>query len=181
MSRIRELSVPVILQTHARRIPESTAILAPGRKPLSYKDLFEQASYVVSKLNELGVDRNDNVAIVLPNGPEMAVAFLTVACGASSAPLNPGYGANEFDFYLADLNARALILLTGMDSPARDVAVGRGIPIIDLIPSMGLGLGNSRFRTALETSQAGLDLRKIRMSPWCCTLRGQLHALRWCR
>jgi acyl-CoA synthetase (AMP-forming)/AMP-acid ligase II/acyl carrier protein len=141
MSQIRELSVPVILQAHARRIPESTAILAPGRKPLSYKDLFEQASYVVSKLNELGVDRNDNVAIVLPNGPEMAVAFLTVACGASSAPLNPGYGANEFDFYLADLNARALILLTGMDSPARDVAVGRGIPIIDLIPSMGFGAG----------------------------------------
>ena len=136
MSQSRDLSIPNILQNHARQIPESTAILAPGRKPLSYKGLFEQANSVVSWLNQLGVGRNDNVAIVLPNGPEMAVAFLTVACGAGSAPINPGYGANEFDFYLDDLNARALILLAGMDSPARDVAVGRGVPIIDLVPGM---------------------------------------------
>ena len=57
-------------------------------------------------LNGMGIGRNDRVAIVLPNGPEMAAAFVAIACGATTAPLNPAYKADEFDFYLADLNAR---------------------------------------------------------------------------
>ncbi len=35
--------------------------------------------YVVKTLNKSGLNLNDRVAIVLPNGPEMAVAFLAVA------------------------------------------------------------------------------------------------------
>ena len=40
---------------------------------------------------------------VLPNGPEMASSFIAVASGTSSAPLNPAYRADEFEFYLDDL------------------------------------------------------------------------------
>ena len=43
------------------------------------------------RLNAIGIGRGDRVAIVLPNGPEMATAFLAVACGATTAPLNPAY------------------------------------------------------------------------------------------
>ena len=50
-----------------------------------------------------GIGRGDRVAIVLPNGPEMATAFLAVAAGATTAPLNPAYRADEFEFYLTDL------------------------------------------------------------------------------
>jgi acyl-coenzyme A synthetase/AMP-(fatty) acid ligase len=60
--------------------------------------------------NAQGVGRNDRVAIVLDNGPEMAVAFLCIAAGATAAPLNPAYRADEFEFYLSDLNARLLIV-----------------------------------------------------------------------
>jgi len=74
------------------------------------------------------------VAIVLPNGPEMATAFLTIGCGATTAPLNPAYRTEEFEFYLSDLNARALVILEGMESPSRAVASARNIPIISLVP-----------------------------------------------
>ena len=70
--------------------------------------------------------------MVLPNGPEMAASFVAIACGATTAPLNPAYKPDEFDFYLADLNARALVIQRGMDSPAREVAAARGIPIVEL-------------------------------------------------
>ena len=75
--------------------------------------------------------------MVLPNGPEMAAAFLAVACGATTAPLNPAYRGDEFDFYLSDLNAKALMIQQGMDSPARAVAAQRGIPVIELVPGEG--------------------------------------------
>ena len=60
--------------------------------------------------------------LVLPNGPVMAAAFLAVAAGATSAPLNPAYRANEFDFYLSDLNTKVLMVQLGIDPPAIAVA-----------------------------------------------------------
>ena len=83
-------------------------------------------------LYTLRVGRQDRVALVLPNGPEMAVAFLAVAAGATCAPLNIDYSADEFDLYLTNLRAEALIL-QGMDSPARAVAHARGIRVIELL------------------------------------------------
>ena len=87
----------------------------------------------------MGIGRNDRVAIVLPNGPEMAAAFIAIACGATTAPLNPAYRAEEFDFYLSDLNAKALVILEGMESPARAVAAARNIPIVTLVRQAAAG------------------------------------------
>jgi len=64
----------------------------------------------------------------------MAVAFLGVASCAASAPLNPAYRAEEFEFYLADLDAKALIVQRGLNSPALSVARARGISIVELGP-----------------------------------------------
>jgi acyl-CoA synthetase (AMP-forming)/AMP-acid ligase II/acyl carrier protein len=118
----------------ARRSPDSVAVLAPERAPLTFGRLLAQAHEVVSRLNALGIHRNDKVAIVLPNGPEMAVGFLSIACGATAAPLNPAYGASEFDFYLADLDAKALVVEAGVTSPAIEVAQARGVPVIEILP-----------------------------------------------
>jgi len=123
-----------LLAVQAKRHPDAIAIMAPERLPLTYENLYVHVTRVVHTLNNMGVGRGDRVAIVLPNGPEMAVAFLAVAAGATSAPLNPAYRAKEFDFYLEDLSAKALIIHTSLDSPARAVAEARGIPIIELKP-----------------------------------------------
>jgi acyl-CoA synthetase (AMP-forming)/AMP-acid ligase II len=110
------------------------AIAAPERPALTYRGLRDLARRTVADLNRMGIGRNDRVAIVLPNGPQMAAAFIAIACGATTAPLNPAYPTEEFDFYLSDLNARALVIQEGMESPAIAVATARGIPLIRLTP-----------------------------------------------
>ena len=45
----------------------------------------------------------------MPNGAEMALAFLAAACAGCAAPLNPKYRTEELRFYLDDLGAKALI------------------------------------------------------------------------
>jgi len=125
-------SIHQLLQSQVEAIPDVVAILAPGRKPLNYRSLYLHVEKIVKWLNTFGITRNDRVAIVLPNGPEMATAFLGVASGATSAPLNPAYRASEFDFYLSDLNAKALLIQSGIDSPAREVARARGIPVLEI-------------------------------------------------
>ena len=123
------------------------AIAAPERTPLTYAGLRSLTDQTVAALNQIGVGRGDRVAIVLPNGPEMATAFLTIASGATTAPLNPGYHAEEFDFYLSDLGARALVILEGMACPARDVAAARNIPMVTLVPDMHGPAGAFSLRT----------------------------------
>ena len=131
-----------LITSRAERLPEAAAIVGPGRALLTYAGLRRHVEDTVHRLNDLGVGRNDRVAIVLPNGPEMASAFLGVAAGATAAPLNPGYQQSEFDFYLGDLEAKALVVQAEDDSQARDVARRRGIPLIEMssIPGGEAGL-----------------------------------------
>jgi acyl-CoA synthetase (AMP-forming)/AMP-acid ligase II len=125
-----------LLAAQMNRNPDANAIIAPGRTSLTYRQLTHHINHVVATLNSIGIGRNDRVAIVLPNGPEMAVAFLAVAAGATAAPLNPAYRADEFNFYLSDLKAKALIIQAGLAEPAQAVARARGIPIIELQPML---------------------------------------------
>jgi acyl-CoA synthetase (AMP-forming)/AMP-acid ligase II/acyl carrier protein len=127
-------SIGSLLAAQAARCPDAVAIATPGRPALTYRKLYEQVREVGAALNSSGIGRNDRVAVTLPNGPEMAVTFLAVAAASTCAPLNPAYTATEFDFYLTDLKANAVIVLSGSDSPVRGVAKARGIPIIELSP-----------------------------------------------
>jgi oxalate---CoA ligase len=120
---------------------QSPALGAPGRPWLTYAALRQLADATLEQLNRAGVGRNDRIAIVLPNGPEMAAAFLSVACGATAAPLNPAYRADEFEFYLSDLRPKALIVQAGDDTPARAVAERLGIAVVDLTPAGDGGAG----------------------------------------
>jgi acyl-CoA synthetase (AMP-forming)/AMP-acid ligase II len=120
----------------------AAAIAAPSRKPLSHGELRALIKRTIARLNELGAGRNDRVAIVLPNGPEMAACFLAVASGTASAPLNPAYRQDEFEFYLGDLNAKLLIAMQGVDTPARAAAAKLGVPIVELVPDTAAGAGS---------------------------------------
>jgi len=126
---IKQATIQDLLQVGA---DDNIAVSGLDRSALNYRDLRAQVSRTVTALNRLGIGRGDRVAIVLPNGPEMATVFVSVASCATTAPLNPAYKREEFDFYLADLNAKALIIEQGSDSPALDAANARQIQILEL-------------------------------------------------
>ncbi|RAP43318.1 AMP-dependent synthetase [Rhodovulum viride] len=118
-----------LLQAHDDAAP---AIGAPGRAWLDFGGLRDQARTVAEALHDAGIGRGDRVAIVLPNGPEMAAAFVTVAQAAVTAPLNPAYREEEFAFYLEDLKARAIVLQEGYDGPAAAAARRFGLIVLRL-------------------------------------------------
>ena len=118
----------------ARGGRDDIAIAAPEREPLTYRGLREQVGRTGEALARAGIGPGDRVAIVLPNGPEMAAAFLGAAAHAAAAPLNPAYRVDEFAFYLEDLGAKALILEAGAKSPAITAAARVGVPIVGLTP-----------------------------------------------
>ncbi len=125
-----------LLATGADTAP---ALSAPGRAPLSFGALRALIARTVATLNAAGIGRNERVAIVLPNGPEMAACYMACASGVTSAPLNPAYRADEFEFYLSDLNAKALIVERGSASPAVEVARKLGVRVVELVAGEAAG------------------------------------------
>lgn len=125
-----------LLAIWAERTPRASAILAPNRKPLSYHGLYWQIQDSIKQLRAMGLGRNDRIAMVLPNGPEMAVAFLAVSSAATSVPLNPALGVDDFKYYFSDLKPKALLVDAQTASPARAVARTLGIPVLELVPTL---------------------------------------------
>ncbi len=99
--------------------PSHPAIVTPGGPVVTYDFLKRQVQTLARQLRAMGIDRGDRVAIVLPNGVEAIVAFLAVSIAGTAAPLNPAYKAAEFEFYLDDTNAKALITADAGGEEAR--------------------------------------------------------------
>lgn len=140
-SAVRELTIAALVEQSQYRLPTGAAVLALECPPLTYKNLYRHMAKVVAHLRAMGIQRGDRVAVALPNGAASAVAFLSITCGATYAPLNPNYRASEYEFYLSDLNAKALILQPGTAEAARDVAIKMNIPVVELAPAVGEAAG----------------------------------------
>ena len=125
-------TVAGLLAAHPADAP---AIGAPDQPWMSFGALRELAAHTGSVLHAMGAGPQTRVAIVLDNGPAMAAAFITVACHATTAPLNPAYRQEELEFYMDDLKAGALIVADGDDGPAVAAATKLNIPILRLAPT----------------------------------------------
>ena len=145
------ITMPALL---VRGAPDAPAIGAPGRPWLTYAGLRTLTERTVAALNGMGIGRGDRVALVVPNGPEAASSFVAIACGATTAPLNPAYKGEEFAFYLGDVGARALVIQAGFDSPARAAAAARGIPVVDLVPEDAAGSFKLRAPAGMDEKPA---------------------------
>jgi len=130
----------------ARSRLSDVAIAAPGRRALLHGELNGQIGETIAALNGEGIGRGDRLAMVLPNGPEAAAAFVACSAACATAPLNSAYRAAEFEFYLSDLKAKALLIAPGPETPARAVAERLGIAVGTLETQAGAPAG--RFRLA---------------------------------
>lgn len=145
-----------LIEEVARNQPDAPAVLAPERDSLSYAELLAHVRSTAGALRHSGLGRQSRIAVVLPNGPEMAAAFLSTAVASTSAPLNPNYKKPEFEFYLSDLAAEALIVEEGGAPDATDVAHAMGIQVIELATRRDAGA--ALFALSIDAATDGEDL-----------------------
>jgi amino acid adenylation domain-containing protein len=141
-----------LVAARAALSPAAPALLGSSRRALTYADLSAQIGEIGGALAAAGVGRVDRVALIAPDGPELAAAFLGVAAAAACAPLNPRYTEPEIDFALGDLDVKLLLVAQGLDTPARGVAARRGIPVADLVALDGEAAGRLRLSVAVAPS-----------------------------
>ena len=81
---------------------------------LSYEELSIQANQLSHVLKGLGVKRGDRVAIVLPQRPETAVAYMAVLqMGAVAVPLSMLFGTKALEYRFNDSAAVVAIVDEG--------------------------------------------------------------------
>jgi acyl-CoA synthetase (AMP-forming)/AMP-acid ligase II/acyl carrier protein len=152
-----------LLSYYGRNAPDRHAILAPERVPMTYDALWSHTREVVRGLRSHRVGRTDRVAVVLPDGPEAAVAMVAVAAGAVCVPLNPGFTYDEYQRYFGELHLAALLIHAHSNSASRRAAHTLGIPVIEVVtPPHDLAgafsiLGHAPQRAGYDEFASGAD------------------------
>ena len=121
-----------LLEAQARRRPSAVAIEAPGRGRLTYGELREVALALAAEVRRRGLPSTGRIGLVLPNGPDMAVALLGATCCAVAAPLNPACTEQEFASYMSQLKLDAVWAGRGHATAAPAAATSLGIPVWEL-------------------------------------------------
>jgi acyl-CoA synthetase (AMP-forming)/AMP-acid ligase II/thioesterase domain-containing protein/acyl carrier protein len=144
MEDVRRLSVPVIMKHYrtsheyirfwAQNEADLPALVGEGMPPLSYRGLVDMIDLVGRSLNESGLGRGDRIAIVHPEGRNMAAALVSIMNNATAVPCNPDSTLGEFSLQFRDMRVNAVAIAIGMDTPAREAAAGLSLPIFDIHP-----------------------------------------------
>ena len=110
-----------------------TAVIIPELSlHVSYDSLRQQVLEMADALASFGIQREDAVAMALPNGLRAIVAFLAASIVGKAAPLNPAYPYEEFHFFLGDTNAKVLLCPPVGFEFARTAAGDRKIPVLSV-------------------------------------------------
>ena len=105
-------TVPELLAAGA---PTATALQLAAGRDATYADLRASVESLAGQLRGLGIAPGDRVALVLPNSPGMAAAFLAAATAGAAAPLNPRYRQEELALSFEELGVRAVVASPGAE------------------------------------------------------------------
>src|SRR5436190_12744791 len=134
-----------VIENIARRHPKNASLVDDEKERVSYGELLEYIEQFQSQLSSVGVNRSSRVAIVVPNGIDMAAVLLATTCTAVAVPLNPNNSKAEFRSYFEDIGVTHLITSDGSSASAREVAKERKIPIFEVLGRGRLKLPDGGF------------------------------------
>lgn len=95
----------------AEESPNKIAIHFMG-KEFTYKNIYESAIKLAGYLQEIGIEKNDRVAIMLPNIPQAVISYYGILmAGGIVVPTNPLYMERELEYQMKDSGAKAIITM----------------------------------------------------------------------
>jgi long-chain acyl-CoA synthetase len=102
------------LAASAARVPERAAIKFFGRA-IAYRELDELVNRFANALISLGIRKGDRVALLMPNCPQMVIAYYGgLRAGAVMVATSPLYVESELEHQLADADASAIVCLSAL-------------------------------------------------------------------
>jgi long-chain acyl-CoA synthetase len=108
---IERITMGAVLKRTASRFPDHVALILMG-KEITYRELDESVDRFAAALHGLGVKKNDKVALILPNIPQMVIAtYALFRLGAVAVMNNPLYTPAELEHNLNSSGARVAVAM----------------------------------------------------------------------
>jgi long-chain acyl-CoA synthetase len=115
-------SVKTLLESAMQRFADKPALHCFG-ETLSYADTDRLSRNFAAYLqHQLGVQKGDRIAVMLPNVPAFALALLgIVRAGAIQVNVNPLYTSRELEHQLNDAGASIIVVFTGVSATLAEI------------------------------------------------------------
>lgn len=148
--------VEYLLRT-VERYPDAECVIQ-GERRVRYRDVWADVEALASYLRQCGVEREDRIALLLPNSPEYVAAYYAIlTVGAIAVTLNTGGRARELSNWLTHAGVRWLIADSAHpelsqavhDAPqirqliTVDAVIEIGIPVVRWSDAIEQGRGHS--------------------------------------
>ncbi len=109
------LNLASIVSHHARQAPQKEAIVWENVR-LTYGELDKLSNRVANALVEMGIGHNDKIALACPNLPFFPIVYYGIMkAGAVVVPMSVLFTPREFEYHLADSDAKAVFVFEGTD------------------------------------------------------------------
>ncbi|RUL51139.1 MULTISPECIES: long-chain-fatty-acid--CoA ligase [Lysinibacillus] len=106
-----EVPVQSFLTKAYEKYPNKIAIHFMGRD-VTYKELYDASLKFANYLRRLGIEKDDRVAIMLPNCPQAVIAYYGVLfAGGIVVQTNPLYTERELQYQMDDSGAKIILAL----------------------------------------------------------------------
>lgn len=143
-------TVPAVLAWWAERTPHAPALIAAGGATITYAGLWPATSDLAAALRRHGVRRQDRIVLLLPEGPDLAMAVLGTMSAAVAVALAAATPAAELAAALRGLHATHAIVAPSLTPEQRSCLTRHGVAILtmgdDLAPpSAALAGGPARL------------------------------------
>lgn len=133
-------TLTTLFETRLRDHPDRIVVVA-GERSYSFRQVEAQAAALAAAFAELGVERDDRVAVNLPNSVEWLVTLLACAkLGASVVPISPQLNIHELRYQLRHAEASVVVTIEtfgGVDFLQRFEDVLADLPGLQYVVTVG--------------------------------------------
>ncbi|MBI4529559.1 MAG: benzoate-CoA ligase family protein [Deltaproteobacteria bacterium] len=140
-------------QGHGKRI----AVYTQDEK-ITYQQLYELTNRAGNALVNLGIEPEQRVILLLPDGPEFVATFLgAMKIGAVPVPINVLATPSDLTYFLND--SRAKVVVVGQEFLPKVAAIGKQCALLRHVVVVGDDPGeNLSFRKLIDESASKLDV-----------------------
>lgn len=121
-----------LLEKLALEYGDRPAVTGLDGPALSFRQLAVNIQNNSQALYNFGLQEQDRIAVVLPQGVEILLSFLSISSFAVFVPLNPDCSASEFAYLLKATKVKALLVHKELTTAAEELAQQAGLKVIKI-------------------------------------------------
>ncbi|MBN1326395.1 MAG: AMP-binding protein [Candidatus Cloacimonetes bacterium] len=111
MAELKRRTLKDLLGNSVTRYSERPALSMVNSRPITYKELGEQAETLSRILHKRGITAGDRVAILSENNPNWGISFFAITTiGAVAVPILPDFHLNEVQHILRHSGSKAIFI-----------------------------------------------------------------------